>query len=239
MKKIMFSERYGLEQAVLAGTKTMTRRLMIMTLHRRNKYGQMVKVEPNEMFIASDGTAHFKFGDKSYAVPKENQPSYHVGEEVAIAQPYKNDDVLAYNAYNEDGTAREDGLQRHKEMLGSKGYRNKMFVKAEYMPHRIRITGIKVERLQDISEEDCLQEGVLKAPFDGFHVTGIGMTVPKSMARPIGQTADGKPVYGDRYRDFKYDTPREAFAALIDRISGRGTWQSNPWVYAYTFELIK
>lgn len=28
MKKIMFSERYGLEQAVLAGTKTMTRRII-------------------------------------------------------------------------------------------------------------------------------------------------------------------------------------------------------------------
>ena len=114
-----------------------------------------------------------------------------------------------------------------------------MFVKADFMPHRIRITNIKVDRLQDISEEDAMREGVLKAPFDGYHVTGIGMTVPKSMARPIGLTADGKPVYGDRYRDFKYDTPREAFAALIDRISGRGTWKSNPWVYAYTFELIK
>ena len=29
MKKIMFSERYGLEQAVLAGTKTQTRRIMM------------------------------------------------------------------------------------------------------------------------------------------------------------------------------------------------------------------
>jgi hypothetical protein len=217
MKKIMFSERYGLEQAVLAGTKTMTRRLMTMTLHRRNKYGQMVKVEPNEMFIASDGTAHFKFGDKSYAVPKENQPSYHVGEEVAIAQPYKNDDVLTYNAYNEDGTAREDGLQRHKEMLDSKGYRNKMFVKAEYMPHRIRITGIKVERLQDITEPDCIKEGLL-----------VGEQEPR--------------MYGFRLPKgtvLSFLTPREAFAALIDRISGRGTWQRNPWVYAYTFELIK
>ena len=29
MKKIMFSERFGLEQAVLAGTKTQTRRIMM------------------------------------------------------------------------------------------------------------------------------------------------------------------------------------------------------------------
>lgn len=224
MKKIMFSERFGLEQAVLAGTKTMTRRII------KGIYVAVIHLKYEGSFIGKTAD-----GD-SVILP---QPTYKVGEEVAIAQPYKNDGVLTYNAYNEDGTVREDGLQRHKEMLESKGYRNKMFVKAEYMPHRIRITGIKVERLQDISDEDAMREGVLKAPFDGYHVTGIGMTAPKSMARPIGQTADGKPVYGDRYRDFKFDSPREAFAALIDRISGRGTWQSNPWVYVYTFELIK
>ena len=34
-----------------------------------------------------------------------------------------------------------------------------------------------------------------------------------------------------------YATPREAFAVLIDRTSGRGTWSSNPWVVAYSYEL--
>ena len=36
-----------------------------------------------------------------------------------------------------------------------------------------------------------------------------------------------------------YSTPREAYAALIDRISGKGTWESNPYVFVYEFELIK
>lgn len=30
-----------------------------------------------------------------------------------------------------------------------------------------------------------------------------------------------------------------AFAALIDKVSGNGTWERNPWVFAYTFKLIK
>ena len=38
---------------------------------------------------------------------------------------------------------------------------------------------------------------------------------------------------------YKSAMPREAFAALIDRISGKGTWQRNPWVYVYTFELLR
>ena len=203
MKKIMFSERYGLEQAVLAGTKTMMRRIIKGNFEDVKAYH-------------ANGGWHF-IADTDEGDSVELKPQYEAGEEVAIAQPYKNDDVLNYNAYKEDGTAREDGLQRHKEMLESKGYRNKMFVKTEYMPHRIRITGIKVERLQDINDEDCIKEGLL-----------VGEQEPR--------------MYGFRLPKgtvLSFLTPREAFAALIDRISGRGTWQSNPWVYAYTFELIK
>ena len=32
--------------------------------------------------------------------------------------------------------------------------------------------------------------------------------------------------------------PREAFACLIDKVSGKGTWESNPYVYAYEFNLM-
>ena len=204
MKKIMFSERYGLEQAVIAGTKTMTRRIIPIDLYNQTDWKAVAEGD-FEAVVDGEGYYH----------DIRNCGKYHIGEEVAIAQPYKNDGVLSYNAYNEDGTAREDGLQRHKEMLDSKGYRNKMFVKAEYMPHRIRITGIKVERLQDISEEDCLREGIKKME--------EGMPYRFDENGKIHLSAD----------------PRMLFADLIDGISGRGTWQRNPWTYAYTFELIK
>ena len=39
--------------------------------------------------------------------------------------------------------------------------------------------------------------------------------------------------------DCHYPTPREAFAHLIDEVSGKGTWDSNPWVWVYDFELFK
>lgn len=41
------------------------------------------------------------------------------------------------------------------------------------------------------------------------------------------------------HNGYYHDTPREAYAALIDKISGKGTWESNPWVIVYDFELIK
>jgi len=223
MKKIMFSDRYGLEQAVLAGTKTMTRRIIPDIEIDWNRRGRVTLpvggFEHGVLFMDVRSILH-DAGICDYSAPTKYQPKYEIGEEVAIAQPYKNDDLLTYNAYNDDGTAREDGFQRHKEMLGSKGYRNKMFVKAEYMPHRIRITGIKVERLQDITEQECICEGIKIKKGN------------RNGECPFGEfTFDG-------WDDYSF-TARDAFAALIDRISGRGTWQSNPWVYAYTFELIK
>ena len=102
---------------------------------------------------------------------------------------------------------------------GMPGWGNKMFVRADLMPHRIRITNVKVEHLQDISEEDCMREGIMEGEFmntwDRFYYDH----------------------WGDVPNHITFRTPRAAFAALIDRISGRGTWQRNPWVFIYEFEL--
>ena len=35
-----------------------------------------------------------------------------------------------------------------------------------------------------------------------------------------------------------YGSIRDAFAGLIDWVSGKGTWESNPYVYVYGFELL-
>ena len=224
MKRIMFNDRYGLTQAVLEGRKTMTRREIKLPdgITHSDIWNPVMGIDDRgKVYFTFDCIDHLK---------RDIYPSYQIGEELTIAQPYNNDDVLTYNAYNEDGTAREDWLQRHKEMLGSNGYRNKMFVKAEYMPHRIRITNIKTERLQDISEEDAMREGVFK--YD---------------KPPLHHEADMFAPWPPYVRPYKWDsdnliyrcTARYAFAYLIDKISGGGTWNRNPWVFPYEFELIE
>lgn len=208
MKKIMFNDRYGLTGAVLRGDKTMTRRII------KGAYVAVIQLKYEGSFIGKTADG------ESVILP---QPAYKIGKEVAIAQPYKNVIEQGYLCRESDGWVSE-------KYCTSPGYRNKMFVKAEYMPHRIRITGIKVERLQDISDEDCLREGVYKhnAAPDAF-----GMDRYKFIAYAYNATP------GENIKRWWFQTPREAFAALIDRISGRGTWQRNPWAYAYTFELTK
>ena len=146
---------------------------------------------------------------------------YEVGEEVAIAMRYE---WMASGGYLE--RMLEAPLRFKKEYTGA-GWRNKMYVKAELMPRRVRILRKWQERLQDISVEDCMKEGVVKAHI-GYYVPGLKANWVKEshVEAEDGQTWK------------LFPTPQEAFAALIDKLSGKGTWESNPLVWVYEFKLI-
>lgn len=223
MKKIMFNDRYGLTKAVLSGRKTMTRRIVPpieIDWNRRGRVTLPVSGFKHGLLWMDCSEFLPGSGPFDYVAPQKYQPRYSKGDVVAVAQRYANDDVLTFNAYDGEGQPRKDGHKRHQEMLASEGYRNKMFVRAEYMPHRIRITDLWFERLQDISDEDAMREG-------------IRQSVVEYDDKKIVQWT----YFGEKITTW-FDSPRAAFAALIDRISGRGTWKSNPWVVAYEFELI-
>ena len=118
-----------------------------------------------------------------------------------------------------------------KNPTDTAGWTNKMFVKPEFMPHQIRITKVRIERLQDISDEDCLAEGIERLPKGG------GLKPYGFYDKSIKVKSKEEGVHYGSYRSF--DTPREAYAFLIDKVSGKGTWDSNPYVWVYDFELVK
>ena len=101
---------------------------------------------------------------------------------------------------------------------------NKMFVKPEYMPHHIEMLNYHVERLQDISDEDCIKEGIYIHNPDPLN------------SKFIGYSYDA--IIDPHKKRWWFQSPREAFAALIDKVSGKGTWESNPLVWVYEFKLI-
>ena len=214
MKKIMFNDRYGLTQAVLEGRKTMTRRIIpdIWIDFPRSGRQKAVIAGLDSQVLMMD-LSHVLGENLLYSADRKYQPKYYKGDEVAVAQAYK------------DVYPNADFEMVDKEfMTESAGWNNKMFVKAEYMYHRIRITDIKVERLQDISDDDCMKEGIYKrAALHSLHVNGYAYTFDNWSDRGIAMGSD---------------TAKGAFASLIDRISGKGTWERNPWVYAYEFVLL-
>ena len=216
----MFSERYGLEQAVLARLKNMTRREIKLP-----DYITHSDIWNPVMGIDDRGKVYFTFDCTDY-LKRDIYPSYQIGEEVAVAQCYE-DAIL--------DVGEEEWNKLHKwycieNLRKQAGLHNKMFVRADLMPHRIRITNIKVERLQDIREEDAMREGVFKYDKPPLHHEYDMFAPWPPYVRPYKHDGDNL-----KYRC----TARYAFAYLIDKLCGGGTWNRNPWVYAYTFELIK
>jgi len=207
MKKIMFNDKYGLTQAVLDGRKTMTRRIIPCPKTYKGNPVRGFRITGSKDIRLSVEICVYDESCDDF-VPMYIQPKYEVGEVVAIAQSYE-------SVYHEYGLETMDMLV--SSLKYNAGWTNKMFVKAEYMPNHIKIINIKVERLQDISDEDCLREGI-KEDFKG---------VQYSFDSNIGFCGQ-----------YPYNTPREAFAALIGKVSGKGTWESNPYVWVYEFELF-
>ena len=218
MKKIMFNDKLGLTQAVLEGRKTMTRR--ICKYDRPDESWDIVfpvfgsKDYDNEGNLVSPLFGAFGWKNKDGDFTGWNNPLYKVGEVVAIAQSYRD---LGYSP---------DSLDRHPKdlsirglMKNSAGWNNKMFVKSYACKHHIKITNVKVERLQDISDEDCVKEGLIHAYTDN---NGIKRYHTPHTKRGYLST----------------DVAQQAFSFLIDKVSGKGTWESNPFVFAYEFVLV-
>lgn len=144
---------------------------------------------------------------------KFKKPRYKVGEIVAVAQKYK--DMMPYLA---------DSFRQPSPnyMMDKPGYNNKMFVRADLMPTRILITAWRRERIQEISDEDCLREGVQESNVPGqYFVAGLQ-----------------RPNHNDGILQ-TFFTPREAFSALVKKMSGKRAWDDNPYVDVYEYEIVK
>lgn len=201
MKKIMFNDKYGLTQAVLEGRKTQTRRIAYTA-------GRLEGLTVRQAFEeVNKGKACLFDEGKPLALS-----AYKLGETIAIAQRYEDlskDDEF-FRLCSKKGILLGD-------LIYEKGCSNKMFVRADLMPHHIRITNIRVERLQEISNGGCLKEGI-------WRDDNVGLEGPTYWYHGLANSS--------------FRTPQEAYASLIDRISGKSTWKSNPYVYVYDFELI-
>ncbi|MGR6939356.1 morphogenetic protein [Klebsiella aerogenes] len=77
----------------------------------------------------------------------------------------------------------------------------------------LEITGVRVERLNAISQEDAQDEGM--------ELTGW------------------RPTYSDPDSGGEVWTPYDNFARLWDSIYGKGSWKVNPWVWVIEFKRVE
>ena len=214
MKKIMFNDEFLLTQAVLEGRKTQTRRIIKCRKTFKGEWvaGFNIHIRPSDKKVV--GLPCMYDADESEFDGGEILPKYKVGEVIAVAQSYRD-----CGGVNEEGVPMWD-IIASKAGTTNAGWDNKRYVRADLMPHQIRITNVRVERLQDISDENCIKEGIQKM------LTGCEYY-------QYSFYDNDKGLWNN------YKTPREAFAHLINKVSKKDMWSENPYVFVYDFELVK
>ncbi|MDD2300452.1 MAG: hypothetical protein PHR52_05165 [Fermentimonas sp.] len=214
MKGICFKE--PLFHLTLQGIKKQTRRIIkpqpdnIRSFNR--VLGNTPDYELSEKPWTPEPAYHFLMHEGKYLNPR-----YKAGDVVYLKEPYSwislgsREPVTVYKYDNE-----EYDDEFGTSFLISK-WQNKLFMPESAARYFIKITNVRAERLQDISEEDCIKEGIK-----------VGRCGNESKwMKAFYVEGDNQP----------YITARRAYEMLINKINGKDTWQSNPWVWVYEYEL--
>ena len=157
-KKIMFSDKFGLTEAVLSGRKTQTRRIIKPQPEVSERMGMVWKgyaygiTSPaGSPFFLKDVYENFLSGTD---YPQDHR--YKVGEVVAVAQSYKD---CGYAPAALDRSPKDLNVVRGT--LGeSKGWNNKMFVRSDACKHHICITNVRAPCIMP-SVPACIVAAVL------------------------------------------------------------------------------
>ena len=207
MKGIIFTESNFL--LTIQGVKKQTRRI--------------IKPQPEEnLALAEEGNYDNcdvsytnKFTKADWIDDSCNffRPRYKVGETVYLKEPY----IITGQTYE------YEYLHENKTDIAcikrNGGYKNKLFMPKIAARYFIKVTGVKAERLQDISEEDCIKEGIK-----------IGRCGNESKwMKAFYAPDDNQP----------YITAKSAYEEVFNRINGKVAWQMNPFVWVYDYDLTK
>lgn len=101
----------------------------------------------------------------------------------------------------------------------------------------LEVEEIKVEAIQDISEEDAKSEGVYMQPFDDPIEPADFSYCPNCG----GQFVHG--AFGENYGVTEVDcttcdTHKKRFKILWNKINGEDSWKENPWVWVVKFKVL-
>lgn len=200
-------------RALLSGRKTQTRRV----------------IDPQPA-ILTDGN-HFNWKDNIYLTKSDLLylcPLGLLGDKLWVRETWLQtpDFAYAYKASHSDPETEE--IRQDYLSVGAKWARWKPSI---HMPKEaarlwLKITNVRVERLQDISEQDAIAEGIKYVIDDVFYHK------PERMYKNYIADASG---YGDPEHDFPSTyNPIYSFETLWDSIYK--SWDVNPWVWVIDFE---
>ncbi|UXS01129.1 hypothetical protein [Agrobacterium tumefaciens] len=207
-RPILFSGE--MVRALLAGRKTQTRRVLNPQPANSDKFHGFVGV----------GETRAVFGKSDYppGEPKTVKVRIGIGDQLWVRETWQG---LSFGDYLPTKSSACDVRYAATDPCAdldaeARGYpwRPSIFMPRWASRITLLVKDVRIERLQDISDDDAIAEGVEQtiAPVAGRDVDIDGFYWPGG--------------------------PKRMFASLWDRVNGKGAWDANPWVVAYTFVTI-
>ncbi|MFC4688628.1 hypothetical protein ACFO4P_16930 [Epilithonimonas pallida] len=202
-KPILFSTE--MVQAILAVRKTQTRRTQGLSSLNKNPdlYG-LGNVQINGVF-----NFYLKENEKGIWI----EPKYQPGDILWVRETFI--DVGDQAEFFE-------GIRFHykadNSFVGCWPWKPSIHMPKEAARIFLEVTNVRCERLQDISEEDAIAEGVESS-----------------------YTVCRNPGYAYKNYEKYYDfiSPISSFASLWRVINGADSWKANPWVWVYQYKKIE
>lgn len=198
---------------------------------RRSSGLDTVNENPDDWFMIEerrDGSFHFEEKPIGRLTPILDyficKPRYKIGEILYLKEPTTkalNNNLTPNGFMYKFGVPDGFVANYFGRQIGSNTsvkWSNKLFMPASAARAFIRITGIKCERLLDISDQDCVSEGIFYHKHEGWE------NYDKKLNPKI----------------HSYGLPKKSFISLFrfaNKISPKKEI-GNPWVFCYTYEYL-
>lgn len=221
--------------AILDGRKTMTRRVM------KPKKSTERFVFENKAFSRYKFSKMWSNIDGQYCAFFETGPTedsaYGYAESFECPYGQPGDRLWVKETYQEAIVNGKAGHIYRADPLwasSTKAFRGFNWKPSIFMPRKasritLEITNVRVERLNDISDEDALCEGVREENVI------VGASCAGGMHREL---TEYRYFYDGGYEE-GYDDIVTAFKALWESINGPGSWDVNPWVWVVEFKRVE
>ena len=223
-RPILFST--PMVQALLDGRKTQTRRIATHPLIFGNPRVEQIVLDGGDWWTGIDGGGGFSI----------KCPYGKVGDLLYVRERFCWKWIEAKSSF-EGFYYYADG----QEVFHVDGFDKSPWKPSIHMPRAasrltLEITDIRVERLQDISDDDAFSEGL------EYHKSGDSMEGDLAyyfkdyLCKGIEADDDGEKII---YNNTFSDDPIASYKTLWESINGKDSWAANPWVWVVEFKVHK
>lgn len=210
MKPILFSTL--MVQALLRGEKTQTRRKIKPT----SKNGNCgIRVSKNKDGIITEVCGY----DEDERCWDENGSPYSVNNK------YRVGDVLWVRETFQIVPSNMIFYKADPENKAAGNWKPSIFMPKEAARIFLKVKEVRVEKVQDISESDAIEEGIIKLNQSFAQLLTDGIQYLDYSKKPE--------LFNDGL------SGKESYKSLWEKINGPGSWDLNPWVWVYNFERIE